>query len=243
MGIDYTGLEALLHSLKYINKNNNKTAITLGRQHIHIYSNTIDNILDKYLLLNCKNRNYSGSCETLLHDIFGFESIDSIDNSRYEGASIIHNMNDPIPNDFKKYDFVLDLGTIEHIFNVPQVCENIINLLNIGGTFLSVTVNNNFSGHGIYQFSPEFYLSAFSKKYGMEIQELYIAKINSGIESWINVNNYGNTGNSRNESRFGGDDPVYIIAIIKKISNERENLILNSPNQFSYEEMDWKSTL
>jgi len=136
-----------------------------------------------------------------------------------------------------KYDFVLDLGTIEHIFNVPQVCENIINLLNVGGIFLSVNVNNNFSGHGLYQFSPEFYLSAFSKKYGMEVQELYIAKIGSGIDRWINVNDYKNY---RNETRFEGNEPVYIIAIIKKISNERENLMVNPPNQFSYEEISWK---
>jgi hypothetical protein len=235
MGLDYTGLEALLHSLKFIK--NNKSAITLGRQHINTNCNVFDTFLDKYSLSNLKNRNYSGFCETFLHDIIGFETIDSIDNSNYEGASIIHNMNNPIPHDFKKYDFVLDLGTIEHIFNVPQVCENIINLLHIGGIFLSVSTNNNFSGHGIYQFSPEFYLSAFSKKYGMEVQELYIGKVGSGIESWIDVNNYGD---NRNESRFEGNEQVYIIAIIKKISNERENLILNSPNQFSYEEIDWK---
>jgi SAM-dependent methyltransferase len=234
MGLDYTSLEAILHSLKFIS--NKKSLITLGRQEIHISCNIFDICLDKYNLSNIKNRNYSGFCETFLHDI-GFESIDSIDASYYEGASIIHNMNQSIPNDLKKYDFVLDLGTIEHIFNTPQVCENIINLLNIGGVFLSVTPNNNFSGHGIYQFSPEFYSSAFSKKYGMEIQDLYIAKVNTGIEHWINVNTYNN---DRNTSKFNGDEPVYIIAIIKKISNERENLILNSPNQYSYEQIDWK---
>jgi SAM-dependent methyltransferase len=235
MGLDYTGLEAFLHSLKFIKKN--KNAITLGRQEIHVNCNTLDYFLDKYSLSSFKGRNYYGFCESLLHDIIGFEKIDSIDNSDYEGASILHNMNHPIPSDMIKYDFVLDLGTIEHIFNVPQVCENIINLLNVGGIFLSVNVNNNFSGHGIYQFSPEFYLSAFSKKYGMEVQELYIAKIGSGIDRWINVNDYKNY---RNETRFEGNEPVYIIAIIKKISNERENLMVNPPNQFSYEEISWK---
>ena len=235
MGIDYTGLEALLHSLKYINKMQN--ALTIGRQEIHIYSNrTFDSCLDKYFLPTLKYRNYSGFCENFLKDI-GFEIIDSIDNSNFEGASIIHNMNTPISSDFKKYDYVLDLGTTEHIFNTPQVCENIINLLNVGGIYLAVTPNNNLSGHGMYQFSPEFYLSAFSKKYGMEVQQLYIGKSGSGIENWINVNNYGN---GRNTSHFSGNEQVYNIAIIKKISNIREILILNSTNQFSYEQIDWK---
>jgi hypothetical protein len=232
MGIDYTGCQAILQSLKFID--NKKNAVTLGRQCIHIAPNVIHNCLDKFSLK--LNKNYSGFCEMFLKDL-GFESVESIDNSSYEGASTIHNMNNPILNDFAKYDFVLDLGTIEHVFNAPQVCENIINLLNIGGVYLSVTPNNNMSGHGMYQFSPEFYLSAFSKKYGMEIQELYIAKVGSGIEQWINVNSYGN---GRNTSKFDGNEEVYIIAIIKKISDDRENLILNSPNQFSYEQIDWK---
>ena len=236
MGIDYTGCETILHSLKYINNNKRNVAVTLGRQGIHIPPNVLDFFFDKYKLSNLKNRNYTGFCESFLHDI-GFESIDSIDNSNYEGCTIIHNMNIPIPNDLKKYDFIFDGGTTEHIFNAPQVCENIINLLNIGGIFLSVNVNNNFSGHGIYQFSPEFYLSTFSKKYGMEVQELYIAKTNSGIDNWINVNSYQGF---RNVKKFEGNQEVYIIAIIKKISNERENLILNPPNQFSYEQIEWK---
>lgn len=234
MGIDYTGLDALLYALKYIQ--NTKNAVTIGRQEIHIYSSTVDYLLERNSLSHLKDREYSGFCEPLLHDLFGFESIDSIDYSDYEGASILHNMNTPIPSDFT-YDFVLELGTIEHIFNIPQVCENIINLLNVGGIFLSVNVNNNFSGHGIYQFSPEFYLSTFTKKYGMEIQELYLARLGSTKDTWIDVNSYENY---RNETRFEGDHPVYIVAIIKKISNERESLILNPPNQFSYEEIEWK---
>jgi len=234
MGIDYTGCEAVLHSVKFINTKN--SAVTLGRQGIHMSPNTIDGLLDKYFYTSIKNRNYGGFCETFLHDL-GFGHIDSIDNSSYEGASIIHNMNYPIPNDFKKYDFVLDGGTTEHIFNIPQVCENIIELLNVGGIYLAITPNNNLSGHGMYQFSPEFYLSSFSKPYGMEVQELYIAKVGSSIESWINVNSFGS---GRNVSKFDGNDEVYIIAIIKKISNDRTNLILNSPNQYSYEQIDWK---
>ena len=234
MGLDYTGCEAFLNSLKYVK--NKKNILTLGRQGIHINPNIMNFVLNKYSYKMKKI--YSGFCEQFLSD-FGFENIDSIDNSSYEGASIIHNFNNPISNSLKKYDFILDLGTIEHIFNAPQVCENIINLLNIGGIYLSVTPNNNFSGHGMYQFSPEFYLSAFSKIYGMQVKELYIAKVDSKKESWIDVNNYGNGGNGRNLSRFRGEESVYIIAIIEKISDNRESLILNSPNQYSYENLEW----
>jgi hypothetical protein len=140
-------------------------------------------------------------------------------------------MNQPIHR--QPYDFILDGGTIEHIFNTPQVCENIIHLLNVGGVYLSITPNNNFSGHGMYQFSPEFYLSAFSEEYGMKVMELYLAKVGTGMEEWINVNSYQG---GRNTSSY---DEVYIIAIIQKVSMERKSLIHQSPNQYSYE-VDWK---
>jgi hypothetical protein len=239
MGIDIVGLEAILISLKYVT--NKKNLLTLARQGIHMYNADIDNLLNKHNLSHLTNK-YGRRfdwCERLLHDL-KFEQIDSIDNSPYEGATIIHNMNNPIPKTSKKYNFIFDGGTIEHIFNTAQVCENIIDLLEVGGIFCSVTCNNNFSGHGIYQFSPEFFLSAFNKKYGMEIQELYLSQTDNERENWINVNDYNINGGGRNCKSFDSTKPVYIIAIIKKISDTRENLITNSPNQYSYEMIDWK---
>lgn len=237
MGIDFTGCECIFKSLKYVK--NKKELLTLGRQGIHIPPHTINYFLEKNNFSNLINKYHWGFCEQFFLDL-GFEHVDSIDNSPYEGANIIHNMNNPIPNNSKKYDYILDAGTIEHIFNTPQVCENIINLLNIDGIFVSITPNNNLSGHGIYQFSPEFYLSAFSKKYGMEVLELYIGNVGSGSDDWINVNDFNEKDNGRNTSSLNNLQHVYIIAIIKKISDVRENLITNSPNQYSYENIDWK---
>ena len=56
-----------------------------------------------------------------------FQHVESIDNSVYENASIIHNMNIQTPTNATKYNYIFDGGTIEHIFNIPQAFENIIN--------------------------------------------------------------------------------------------------------------------
>ena len=64
----------------------------------------------------------------------------------------------------------------------------------------------------------------------------YIARVGTGIE-WINVNSYEG---GRNTSSFHNNEEVYIIAIVKKISNKRKSLIHQSPNQYSYE-LDWKA--
>lgn len=243
MGIDYTGCEALLRSMQYVK--NKRNVLTLGRQGIHIHPHLIDYFLEKYNYGNLKNRYVWGYCESLFIDL-GFNNVDSVDNSDYENANIIHNLNTPININFKKYDYILDAGTSEHIFNAPQLCDNIINLLNDDGIYVSITPNNNLSGHGMYQFSPEFYLSVFSDKYGMKVEELYIAKVGSGIDEWINVNSFENEnkiydkGNGRNNSKFDSLEHVYIIAIIKKISNDRVSVLNEPPNQYSYENIDWK---
>ena len=226
MGIDLTALETILFSLRYVKNNNN--LLTLARQQIHTQNITLTN---NFFI---KSMDY---CENLFKSL-GFLNIESIDNSSYENATIIHNLNTPY-NNTKKYDYIYDGGTTEHIFNIPQVFENIINLLEIDGIFCSVTVNNNFSGHGFYQFSPELYLSMFTSNYGMKIQCIYLAKVGSKINEWIKINNYDNATNRIN-TKFNGNEPVYIIVIAKKINNTRQSLLINPPNQYSYK-IDWKN--
>jgi len=237
MGIDTTSLEAILISLKYVKSK--KNMLTLGRQGIHRHQFILNSLFELYNLPQLKNKyNENDYCEKMFYDV-GFEHIDSIDCSNYENATIIHDMNRPISSNLT-YDYIYDGGTTEHIFNAPQVCENIINLLSIGGIYCSVVPNNNQSGHGIYQFSPEFFLSAYSNSYGMKVHQIYIAQVDSLSPQWINVSNLSNQMGGRNCSSFPTLNQVYVITIAEKISNERKNLILESPQQYSYENIDWK---
>ena len=225
MGIDHTALETILISLTHT-KNKNR-ALTLARQQIHFQPHNVD---AKYL----------DYCEDMFKS-FGFTIVDSMDYSPYENATIIHNLNLPYSVNNIKYDFIYDGGTIEHIFNIPQVLENIIDLLDIDGIFCSVTVNNNLSGHGFYQFSPELFLSSFKPKYGMEIICIYLAQVGTSMDKWIKINHHDKN-NNRITAKFHDDQEVYIITIAKKISNERLSLISHPPNQYSYEEVDWAQT-
>lgn len=233
MGIDRSGLNAILMSCKHIK--NKQNLLTLGRQQIHTSQQNNIDIGDKFNT-NLSEIIYGNYCETFFSSI-GFRNIDSIDNSKYEGAKYVHNLNYPILEDFKnKYDYIYDGGTTQHIFNIPQVFENIIDMLNIDGLFVSVTCNNNFSGHGMYQFSPELYLSCFNKKYGMEILHIYIGENGKTSDEWKNVNSFNGY---RNLDKFNSTLETYIIIIARKISNERELLLKNCPNQYSYEH-EWK---
>jgi hypothetical protein len=105
----------------------------------------------------------------------GAVNIDSIDYSSYEGASVTHDMNLPIPDELKgRFSAVFDGGTLEHVFNYPQALKNAMEMVTVGGHFLAMTPCNNCMGHGFYQFSPELFFRAFSEGNGFELEDMFV---------------------------------------------------------------------
>ena len=50
-----------------------------------------------------------------------------IDNSNHEQASKIHDMNLPLPKKMHSdYDTVIDVGSLEHIYNIPQTLKTVL---------------------------------------------------------------------------------------------------------------------
>ena len=97
----------------------------------------------------------------------GAEEIVAIDNSDYEGAAVVADLNMPIESALKnRFTAVVDGGCLEHVFNFPQAIKNSMEMLSLGGHFLGITPANNFCGHGFYQFSPELYFRIFSEENG-----------------------------------------------------------------------------
>lgn len=96
-----------------------------------------------------------GFAEKML-EALGFGTFESVDRSDYEGATRVWDMNRAVPADWHDtFDTIFDGGTVEHIFNVPMVFENVHAMLKVGGRYISATPLNGWPGHGIYQFGPE----------------------------------------------------------------------------------------
>jgi hypothetical protein len=105
----------------------------------------------------------------------GATEIDSMDNAKFEGANLIHDLNQPIPKDWKEqFNVVCDGGTLEHVFNFPVALRNAMELLKKDGRLFIHTPVNNTSGHGFYQFSPELFYGALSAENGFEVERLVI---------------------------------------------------------------------
>jgi len=128
--------------------------LTLSRYYIDFTPELLNSICHKAgwdVAVNEKDDIFND--ETVFNAL-GFEHLDSIDISSFEGANIICDLNKPIPDKMKnQYDFILDCGTIEHVFNTKIVLKNIFDMLKVGGVFFFEQMTFYGINHGYYNFS------------------------------------------------------------------------------------------
>ncbi len=175
MGLDINGVKLLLHA-KQLEVNFGKV-VTIGRQILYLREKELKRLLDQAGYINADTRaglRVQSHAEPFLR-MLGAELTDSLDASPYEDATIIHDMNLPLPGELvSKYSVVIDGGSMEHVFNFPAAIKNCMDLLEKGGYYIGITPANNFLGHGFYQFSPELFYRIFSASNGFKMIKMYL---------------------------------------------------------------------
>ena len=80
----------------------------------------------------------------------------SFDISEWEQADQLIDLNLPLPEEHRgRFDVVLEAGTLQHVFHLPQALANIHELLAVGGRVIhGMSTSNNHVDHGFYMFSP-----------------------------------------------------------------------------------------
>jgi len=181
MGFDVQGVRFLL-SARSAGAQFQRTAM-IGRQEFFIDPQLFRHTLTRFgfhlndtdvgRLLTEEN----GFAEPLLR-LLGAEYISSIDASHYERASVLHDMNNPIPETLREsFSVVVDAGTLEHVFNFPVAIKNCMEMTRLHGHLLMMTPANNFMGHGFYQFSPELFFRVFSGENGFEMVKAIMCEV------------------------------------------------------------------
>ena len=91
-----------------------------------------------------------------LFRLLGFDGIETIDQSDYEGAEHVVDLNLPIENPalLERFDVIANNGSLEHIFNVSTCLSNMTKMLKVGGYVVHWIPINNWVDHGFYQISP-----------------------------------------------------------------------------------------
>jgi hypothetical protein len=174
MGLSRSGIAFLAAASTY-GVNFHRT-LTIGRQQTFVGARTLRAAMREGGI--CVDRREalhilmegSGYCEALLRRL-GARTTDSLDASDYEDATIISDLNKESPRELRaRYSAVIDVGSLEHVFNFPVALAGCLDTVAVGGHYLAVTPVNNYAGHGFYQFSPELFFRVLSEQNGFALR-------------------------------------------------------------------------
>ena len=174
MGISINPFHFLINTKGPLGK-----TLTLGHQDNNLPKNRID-LIEKIINMSERDIDLNSFLNKKYADEFfvslGATEVLSMDASDYENANIVHDLNKPISEEYWGcFDTVIDGGTLEHVYHIPNALTNISKMLKIGGRFIGISPANNWLGHGFYQFSPEL-MWRFCKGFGFNVNriDLYI---------------------------------------------------------------------
>ena len=107
--------------------------------------------------------------------LLGFSEVESSDVSDWEQPDHIIDLNAPAPAHLEgRFDVVLESGTLQHVFNLPQVLENMHRLVRPGGRLVhGMCASNNHVDHGFYMFCPTLFHDYYEAN-GYRIEALYV---------------------------------------------------------------------
>jgi hypothetical protein len=152
--------------------------LTLGRQAIFLSGGEFQDLgvdSDDVPLLS-----HGRPADLFIKKYLGATNVIALDNSDYEGASVRHDLNEPVPPSMhEKFDVVIDGGTAEHVFNYPRAIWNAVQMARVGGRIFLFTPANNYFGHGFYQFSPELFFSLCYSNSCIEVKRLVAVTLTS----------------------------------------------------------------
>jgi hypothetical protein len=76
-------------------------------------------------------------------------------------ADLRYDLNLPVPDaEHERYRTVLDIGTLEHLFDTRQCVENCLRMVKTGGHYLLHTPVRGYSRHGLHTFDPDVMVQA-----------------------------------------------------------------------------------
>ena len=236
MGVDLHNLNLLAHAqdlgVRY------ERTLAIGRQALFVEDRALDThrrLRGLPVLEDPAPRAGPRYFEPLMQQWFGALQAESVDASPYEGATLVHDMNQPWPAESPQrgsYDAVLDFGCLEHVFDFPTAWRNCVDLCRVGGHVFHALPANNLSGHGFYQFSPELFFNLYRPERGFELRALYFA-LKADPDHWWRV---ANPMDVKRRVRLCNSHEVYMLVLARKL---RESAPLPPPQQSDYAQDEW----
>lgn len=168
--------------------------------------------------------------------LLGADKVVVTDVSDYENPDFLMDFNQPVDRSrYSTFDVVLDVGTLEHIFDVPTALENMIRMTKVGGEIILILPASGAIDHGFYSFSPTL-LHDYFKANGFENFSCYLRAGCSTLfyNRKTRLYRYNQLGSEYLLSSFKGGTEVAFFA-----TKTREMDSIQKPVQSRYVESDY----
>ena len=158
--------------------------LTLGRQSVFVSQSAFHKIAEDLAFplssipqSDKRPLNDSGIGDDVLFRSLGFDQVVTTDNDDFESADVIFDLNSsgPPPELLNRFDVILDCGTLEHIFDLPNALNNICRMLKTGGRVIHISPSSNHIDHGFYMFSPTLFFDFYSANH-FEINTIQVIR-------------------------------------------------------------------
>lgn len=149
----------------------------------------------------------------------GYESVDSMDFSEFEGASIIQDLSKDLAEKLNnKFDTIYDGGTIEHIFDLPKAYRNVHRMLKPNGVLIGHSPCNNWINHSFYQINPEMVYGFWEKAMGYKVLHLSLQPLLPNFsDRVVTTTNPNETGiRPRLQGDLPNHSPIILNYVVRK---------------------------
>lgn len=241
MGIAYGALRFIFE--EGLKQRWSGAALTLGRQDTGFGLDILKRAANEmaYPMAAASQHLNQARAENVPHDTFfrllGFDTIDVLDVSDFEGANIIHDLNNgPLPARLaNQFDLVFDGGTLEHVFDIATALSSLCQIVKVGGRIVHIGPMANCADHGFYSFSPTLFADFYATN-GFDIQRLVICRFqdNPITDAWEYI--------EYDPKRWGTigalDDAAYFVAVSAR--RLTRSTFDRKPQQAYYRDHAWR---
>ncbi len=229
MGIDRVAAKLLFQVAKKIDITG--YTLTLGKQDVLIDHRVFAGLLKRYRVETQIPKLVD---DQVLFGALGSSKLLSLDISSYESADLIHDLNLAVPENLhSNFNLIYNGGTLEHIFNLSAVLENIFMMLKIGGVVIHASPSHNYIDHGFYSLSPTFFWDWYVSN-NWEIVDCFLVECRRDPNVKNNIYKY--LSGSVDHLSFGGwgKGMVYTFFVARKTENSTCDVV---PQQGSYKKI------
>jgi hypothetical protein len=216
--------------------------LTLGKQDVAVNRKELESIA-KEMRFPLQDTEIFVSDDEFISDVYlltrlGFSDCKSMDYSDYEGCDYVFDLNRTQlpPSLIDGFDVIIDGGTTEHVFHIPNVLSNLFKMARIGARILHFSPSSNHIDHGFYMFSPTLFWDYYQAN-KFKINQFQIIRHNPWHDTPWTVWNY--TPGCLNGISYGGlDSGMYAIhCVVTKTPESTAGVV---PQQRNYQEGLWK---